>query len=234
MHKDIIDISLDSIDSFERVTSILIELEKQLPRQGLSEFYVFNKVYLLITSGIAEAAKEDYFDNPSFIETFTVSFARHYFQAIHDVAHTASQPVTAWQCTSAAAHNPRGASPAMLLLMGANAHINHDLPLVLSELLDDKHATQLFADVLKIDKILIRSGKDVLPMFSEPNRLLNGFKNRFVWLYHRPVMWLILYWRVRAWHDYKSIRSEGLTHAGYARRSIRIAKFLQPITRLVG
>src|SRR4029077_15981753 len=100
----------------------------------------------------------------------------------------------------------KSAPQFVLLLMGANAHINHDLPLTLHQLVGNQRGNGLLNDVLKIDKLLMKSGKLILAEFEEPNKKINFLKRHLVFLYYRPTMYIILYWRIKAWHNYRRIK----------------------------
>ena len=213
---------MKEVHSFDTLITQLETLEKILPEQ-LDQFVTFNKAYLIITSAIQSAARTGYFKNPEFIEKFTVGFARYYFTAIDQtLAHDPGLP-EAWQLVSKAKKG-RGTPEFILLLMGANAHINHDLPLTLNMLIKNQRGSGLLKDVLKIDKLLLISGKQILQTFDERNRGIDLFKRRLVFLYYYPAMWLILYWRIKAWRNYRKIEKLGVDASKYQATSIRTAK----------
>lgn len=119
--------------------------------------------------------------------------------------------------------------PAFIpLLMGANAHINHDLPLALVKLMGREKTDDLLQDVLKIDTLLMKSGRQIIVTFDEPTKLLDIIKRRLQFLYYRPTMYIILYWRVIAWRNYKAIKRNGVKKHDYKTRSTKIAnRFLK-------
>ncbi len=62
--------------------------------------------------------------------------------------------------------------------MRANAHINHDLPFTLLKFLDEGEVTPLLGDIVWLDKIMMKSGRQIIPLFNELNRMSNTVKNR--------------------------------------------------------
>lgn len=208
--------------SFETVLAELLLLEKRIYQHKLRQFIVFNKAYFVVTKIIKEAAENNYFDNPHFIEKLTVCFAQFYFNAVNDTVAISPQLPEAWALMQSAAQS--GAIPNFIfLLMGANAHINHDLPLALLNVMGGKKMDELFRDVLKIDKLLMKSGKEILNSFSESSKLIDLMKRRCIIFYYRPVMYLILYWRIIAWRSYKTFIKNDAENQKYKLRSIKIA-----------
>ncbi len=217
-----IDISL--IASFDGVLRELKALEEQLPQSDLSRFIVFNTAYTIVTDAIKDAADNNYFDKPVFIEQFTICFASYYFQAVNDIASGSSGLPPAWAKMYGAAKTD-SVPVFVVLLMGANAHINHDLPLALACYIS-KNADYSLRDARRVDKLLIKSGKQIIPTFNESNKLLNTMKRRFRVLYYRPVMYVVLFWRIIAWRSYVKIKRNNETKDSHNRRSLTIANRL--------
>ena len=118
--------------------------------------------------------------------------------------------------------------------MGANAHINHDLPLALAKLMGTEKTDDLLRDVLKIDKLLMKSGRKIIATFDEPHKFLDFLKRRFQFLYYRPAMYTILYWRIGAWRRYKLIKNSGRETSGDPSKSIKIANRLLKLGKYLG
>lgn len=216
-------VNIRQIKSFKTILSSLKKLNSTIPKSNISQFLVFNKAYYIVTCAINQATEDGYFNNPVFIEKFTVSFAKHYFTAINNTVSDNHKLPIAWSMVNRA--NKYKSTPNFVfLMMGANAHINHDLPLALLQLMKNENTDDLLSDVLKLDKILIKSGKEIIRSFNEPSNILNFLKRNFIFLYYRPVMYIILYWRIRAWRSYRSIKNSGLSGSTYVKRSVKIAK----------
>jgi hypothetical protein len=220
-------VNMAKIKSVEAVLVELDLLDSKLSQNHLDQFSLFNQAYYVVTNTIKQAAEHDYFNNPEFIEKFSVCFARYYFQAINDTSTVGLDVAPAWAKINKAAEF-KSVPSFILLLMGANAHINHDLPLALLETMSMQKKDDLLRDVLKIDKLLMKSGREIIGTFDESNRLVNFIKRRFQFLYYRPIMYIILGWRIIAWHNYKSINKNGLENNNHTLKSIKIAnRFLK-------
>lgn len=216
---------LHTIDT-ARVTTVntllrqLHSLDNQLEHSAVSELIAFNTAYTIVTKKIDASLKNGYFENPKFIEKFTVCFSHYYFQVINDVLAGKQDIATAWSNI----FRPSRDIPLpnfIYLLMGANAHINHDLPLTMLRMLDKGDTAKLFKDIVKIDKLLMRSSKDIVGAFTEPKAAPRLIQTRFKFLYRKPIMYLVLYWRFRAWREYKHMASKG---TGKRRSQLRAKK----------
>ncbi len=197
-------LDIDKITSLETITKELERLKYVLTKNEMRQLLIFHNAYLVVTSNIQKASKEGYFDNPKFIEELTISFACYYFQVVNQTKDDIELP-KAWDTLNKAAQ--KKATPNfILLLLGANAHINHDLILVLTKLREDKETGNLLQDFIKMDKILMKSGREIIATFSEPSKQLDFLKRRVIFMYYRPVMYMIRFWRLRAWTHYLYIK----------------------------
>lgn len=225
-------INIEAIDSFADILLALEKLENVLMQHELRQFYLFNQAYKVVTSKIKTSVEQQYFKNPKFIEAFTVCFSQYYFRAVNETLQNTANIPPAWAILNKTAARKR--TPEFIyLLLGANAHINNDLPLALNELISSANTTDLLDDVLKVDNLLMVSGRIIIGLFKEQNKVLDYLKRTFIFLYYRPVMYLILFWRVRAWRSYKSIKKDGLLHSTYQKGSVRTAHRLQKLAGLI-
>lgn len=221
---------ISSVDSFNSVLTTLRSLNKSLLSDSLEQFMVFNRAYQIITAGIMESAEAGYFNSPVFIEKFTACFARYYFRAVKAAAQNSNDTPEAWALLADTKRSVK--TPHFIfLLMGANAHINADLPLALKETMGKKKTEELLSDVLKVDKILMKSGKKLLGEFNEQNAVIDTLKRRLVFLYYRPVMYTILTWRIRAWRNYHLIKESPAHAENYTKHSIRTAHRLLRLSK---
>ncbi len=219
-------VDIDAVTSLDAVLAELTGLQARLASNELHRFLVFNKAYLLVTAALQRALHEGYFKNPEFVEKFTVCFAVYYFRVINDTANDDPGLPTAWAMAHQAGAR-RSTPDFILLLMGANAHINSDLPLTMLQLtseIDEAEVRNLLKDILKVDKLLMKTGREIVTAFQEPNKQLEWLKHRLAFLYYRPVMYMILYWRIKAWRSYKSIKKVGIESSDYQKGSARIAR----------
>jgi hypothetical protein len=179
----------------------LHQLEQQLGTAQTQQLLPFNLAYIVVTAAIGDGLASGYFTNPRLIEEFTVSFAGYYFRAINGLLAGNPALPAAWAKLAA---RPKPLPPSIALLMGASAHINHDLPLALQQTLHGRKSTTLLGDLVKVDRLLVKGTRQILGRYEETNRLLNFIKRRCRWLYFWPVIWLVRYWRIRAWYTYIS------------------------------
>jgi hypothetical protein len=226
-------IDLKSVHSINTLLAQLELLDERLKNSSFAQLVAFNRAYMVVTSAIAGAIKDGYFDNPKFIEKFTVCFSHYYFQVINDALLEKDNIATAWSNLLRLPED-KPLPNFIYLLMGANAHINHDLALTMHDMLDKGDTPKLFQDILKIDKLLMKSSGHIVDAFTEPNRIPRIIKDRFRYLYLRPIMYVVLYWRFRAWREYQSIERNGIKVSRYSVRGKRLSRGLIYLGRLLG
>lgn len=215
-------IDINKLKSNREVLAELELLNTRLLHSELSHFTAFNKAYFVVTKKIINAAEDGYFAEPERMEKISVYFAKYYFQAINDSLLNTSNMATAWTKLNESAG--RKNMPVFIqLLMGANAHINHDLPLALYEAIGTDDDSQLLKDMLKVDKLLMKSGREILTTFEENSRLLCFIKLRCKYIYFWPIMRIILYWRIIAWRNYNYMKNTGSQSHSFRRRSAAIS-----------
>ncbi|HSX28854.1 MAG TPA: DUF5995 family protein [Candidatus Saccharimonadales bacterium] len=220
------------ITSVKAVLRTLRMLDARLPATSLRHLATFNRAYVVVTTVISEASQAQRFKNPAFIEAFSVCFANYYFAAINTYIRNDSQLPAAW--TLAIDGKDAASRPEFIgLLLGANAHINYDLPLALADTVQENKAANLLKDIATVDKLLIKSGKQILGTFKESNKFAAFVKRRGRFLYFRPIMWTILYWRVVAWQKYRALKKQKEALPSIARRSAKIAVRLTRIGALL-
>jgi len=215
------------------VISCLERLDKLLVAADLGQFVLFNKAYLIVTRSIQQAIREDYFKNPAFIEKFIVNFASYYFQAVNLTVSDDVSLSLPWAKLNEYA-TQKSAPVFISLLLGANAHINNDLPQVLVKLLGEEKGEGLLKDLVKIDKLLMKSGRQIIGVFDEKNSFLDFLKRRLQFTYYRPAMYTILYWRIRAWQSYRLLKRNEHAMPSVTRKTIGTANRLLKIAKILG
>lgn len=224
-------IDIPAINSFDDVLEELRLLEKKLGQNHLSHLATFNTAYHIITHAIKDAATDNYFKKPLFIEQFTVCFASYYFRAINDMVSGSPKLPAAWEKLRDITDTD--AVPlSITLLMGANAHINHDLPVAMASFLTEDTDYSL-RDARKVDKILMKSGRQIIPAFTESPKLLNTLKYRLQPIYYHPVMYSVLIWRIIAWRNYEAIKRDSHARDTHIPRSTKIAHRLLKLGKLI-
>lgn len=94
----------------------------------------FNKLYLEVTQQVAASVPGEHRAAPGFLEALDVFFASRYFDAFdaagNSAALPAGYPFHAWKPLFEARF-ASGIAPVQFALAGMNAHINHDLAIVI-------------------------------------------------------------------------------------------------------
>jgi hypothetical protein len=120
--------SAGPVETHEDVLVRLRALDAELaPSDGL---FWFNRLYLATTATVVEHARKNRFEDPTFIERLDCHQANLYFVAL--AAHL-SDPGTGpagWEPLFRA-RSQGGVLPVQYALVGANAHLNRDLPVAL-------------------------------------------------------------------------------------------------------
>jgi hypothetical protein len=115
----------------------------------------FLRVYRTMTNGVRDKLGTDYFIDGAWIERVAVRFAWWYFDAL-DRYDRADRAPPAWAFAFDTARRRRGFLLQDILL-GMNAHINNDLPLVVDQILrdeaDDKSLTRMIRRRFDHDQI---------------------------------------------------------------------------------
>lgn len=96
----------------------------------------FNKLYLEMTQQVAASVPGQHQASPGFLEALDVVFAARYFAAVDAAGDRAKLPAAypfhAWK-PMFEARFATGIAPVQYALAGMNAHINHDLSIVICE-----------------------------------------------------------------------------------------------------
>ncbi len=224
---------LTAVTSFDSVVKELNELNGYFSQNNMENYLVFNNAYRVVTLNIKASVIDGHFDNDQFTENFTAGFARYYFRALSQISTEDPNIAESWKKFAEAATEDT-LPKFILLLMGANAHINHDLPYILLKFIDEGEVMPLLGDLVKLDRIMMKSGRQIIPLFNEHSRMLNTFKNRFQFLYYRPIMYTVLSWRIVAWRAFKHMSAGNPGYRVHIKRSKRIAQRYLVMGKLLG
>lgn len=136
----------DVISSFKWLENYLFE------REDLRG--VFTTAYLHITQSIGAAIEEDSFENTLWSQNYLICFANLYRKAILNYEKGNAELVPkSWRCAFDLAKNKDG-FVIQHLLLGINAHINHDLTLALHQVKIDPNRVDKYKDHTDINIIL--------------------------------------------------------------------------------
>nr|HWI60515.1 DUF5995 family protein [Symbiobacteriaceae bacterium] len=93
----------------------------------------FLRTYATMTASVRDRMEQEFFIDPKWIERVALRFAWWYFDAL-DRYEAGANPPPAWAYAFDVARSRRGFLLQDILL-GMNAHINNDLPMVVAEIL---------------------------------------------------------------------------------------------------
>lgn len=118
---------------------------------------VFATAYLQITRAIGAALEEDVFEDPAWTGRYLICFANLYRTALLacENGDSAGMPKS-WRIAFDAARNGEGLVIQHLML-GINAHINHDLALALGKVGIDPERARRYADHTRVNDVLERA-----------------------------------------------------------------------------
>lgn len=121
---------------YRSIPAVIEAMEDDLARYEDADDHraVFAGVYLMTTVALPRFFSEAFFDDDEWVERVVIAFAGYYFDAVR--AHERGEPCPpAWQL----ALDVAASGDATVLedaLLGMNAHINSDLPVVLAQILE--------------------------------------------------------------------------------------------------
>jgi hypothetical protein len=139
------------------------DMTRRFDALGCDHDAVFSLIYLRVTEEYRQTIDGPFFDDTPFVNYEDTLFAHYYFAAFDawDAGQIAAVP-PAWRVAFAAAQR-RAVSAAGDLLLGINAHVQRDLPLVLYSVgLVRPDGTSRKADHDRVNIILNRVMDDVI------------------------------------------------------------------------
>lgn len=196
--------------SLQCVDLVIKEMRRRFEplASGCDHDAIFALSYLRTTEEYRRTVAEqpDFFDDTAFVNIEDVVFAHYYFRAyaaLHGGTPASVPP--AWRIAFEAA-DERGVTGAGNLLLGINAHINHDLAFALAELLRAHGLTTAEGDSRKGDHDKVN---EILRRVQQP--LLAELARRFDptiddaqvegGLDDEALFQSIVVWRERAWQN---------------------------------
>jgi hypothetical protein len=139
--------SLD--DAIQALTSLEQSFRSQHDRRA-----IFATAYLAITRAIKQAVADGSFQDNAWVTRYALCFANLYRTALlaYEQGDMTALP-KAWRIAFETSKN-NGALAIQDLMLGINAHINHDLALALIEVTIDPQRPTRYADHCKVNDIL--------------------------------------------------------------------------------
>jgi hypothetical protein len=157
--------------TIDDAVACLRAIEAALPRDdGIA---AFTRLYLAVTEAVADEAPSGRFRNPAFLARFDAAFAEAYFDALRAFVDEPARIPRAW-APLVESRDRGGIVPLQFALAGMNAHINHDLPVVLVTLVGGEgrelqDGSDEHRDFLDVNALLAATEERVKP------QLLTGF-----------------------------------------------------------
>ena len=99
--------------------------------------FLFARAYALMTTAMLARVEGGGFADPPWVHRLLDRFADYYFVVADPAVSTPEHPCPLVWTTAFDACQDEAAMPLQQVLLGINAHINHDLPLALADVLDD-------------------------------------------------------------------------------------------------
>ncbi len=159
---------------------------------------VFLRSYRIITEQFRQALRDNVFEDSAWMESLDVRFAEHYFRAIDE--YSRGKAPQAWQIAFDLATAKRS-TVLQDLILGMNAHIQYDLPIVLYQSGLDERALRR-RDHQRVNALLRQSIDQVQRDVSRAYAPYLGLLDRWVGRADEIVTFAgILRARARAWDD---------------------------------
>ena len=143
-------------NSYETVPQVISNIEwlEQFFYQNKNLRGVFATAYLHITRSLNEAFDTDTFQKKSWTKSYLIRFANLYREALlNDLLGKDENVPKAWRISFDLADKKEGLIIQHLLL-GINAHINHDLAIALHDVQIDPYRDQKYSDHTQVNNIL--------------------------------------------------------------------------------
>lgn len=205
---------IDFVDSSLKAIEVLENLDRKLAEVGLNNVRIFNKTYLVISKNLEK--ETDLFKDKKTLERLDVHFANAYFNALNKYR---SGKVTspAWEiffdfCVKNKSSN------IFYLWLGANAHINNDLPFSLKQIVSN----EFYHDYKRVQSIIDKSIEEILP-----NITRNKVKQK---TYLLIIKFICRRWRTNAWVNYKILTNDKKYFKAIEKKAKITKRFLSLVT----
>lgn len=167
---------------------------------------IFLKCYCMMTQNMLAAVDRREFNDPAWVDRLLHHFADYYFIALDAYEQDPQAAPAVWRATHHAAGLPH-VLPIQKLLMGVNAHINYDLVLALTDLLEPEWSAlgreqraSRYADHCRVNDIISQTIDAVQDQVLQPAMPIMGIIDRLLGpLDERMISRLIAGWRESVW-----------------------------------
>lgn len=210
------------LQSIEDVQTVLELIDHDMPLYGLDSVRLFNYTYLIITRRVRQALKAHKFEHPDFLERFDRRFAYYYLHALQQYLVGAEAPL-AWKLAFDSARR-RGITSLAAISLGVNAHVNHDIPLVLRDLQADGRQLR---DYRYVNAIISQALGEVLQTLPAESGRLRWQRQIARPFYKTAMNVLIRLWRKQAWQHYLKLEQGTYAQRRLESLAAQYATFLQ-------
>ncbi len=205
----------ETFKSIPEVIDHMEELQHELANSSLAPLEYFNQTYLIISKHVFAKMGTGHFSDNDVMNNFDINFAHYYFNALKNYVDN-KKTTPAWKVTFDFCKTDTPL-PLIYLALGANAHVNNDLPL---SLLDSVGQADFKQDYDKVNKIITDSIPEVVTYVHEPT-------------FYSPFMaFLIKRWRSKAWKNYISLKQNTITKVSIEQKANNTAIELAKIHTL--
>ena len=177
---------------------------------------IFLRCYSMMTANMFAALERGEFEDGDWVERLLHRFADYYFDALDAYERTPDRAPAVWRLAHDATRED-APLPAQHLLLGVNAHINYDLVLTLSDLLEPEwgalsaaQRAARYADHGRVNRVIAHTVDAVQDEVLEP--VMPGLDVLDVLLGRLDealVARLIAGWRETVWHNAAALREAG-------------------------
>ncbi len=206
------------MEIFQKILQQFQGLEPRLSERH-RELLPFHRAYEKVTQNFLSFVEKDFFENPSLLEKLDATFADLYFRAV-------TPPVLPeiWQTLS----KKRVLEPSKLfsLLLGANVHINHDLPLALQETITSPQDFR--KDYFRANKVFKKALWEIYTDIEPSSE--HGLRGKIVFwtIYH-----LISRWRTKAWTSSLRLKQKKITQKHLENTTLRKADHIRGVESFI-
>lgn len=199
MNNQIKFIKQQKCNTIEDVLHILKKLQISLAHTKIANLEYFNNSYLVITKNLINNL--NMYTNQKSINNLDVIFAEYYFSALNSLLN--NNPTSVWEPLLRLRKNTL-TQKVFLIVLGANAHINHDLALALFNA--NKKYLIHKSDFKLTSKVFWQSKKEII------RYLTNEKKNKlFLNVLANIIVLIILCWRKKAWNNFIKLNDSRTT-----------------------
>lgn len=205
-------VDIQKIDSLHAVTAELEIVSRHLENTELHNLKFFNNVYTVVAGELEQAIVRKEFIFPELITELDIAFSLYYFDALNYFAEHKRLPELWNDITQKKVRIP------FYFLLGANVHINHDLPLAILDTTSD--LKKFRRDFFVADKNIACAIKK----FFKITYRFSFIQYFFGCIVRKPITLIILAWRHQAWQQAELLTQKKLKKIDLIEKTKNIAR----------